>query len=65
MIKEICCARRRYPLQISCFEDGRDVELKFVDVKNSIPKTLNISDLSTIDSVVVEIVYRSNPLMLH
>ncbi|MEZ4954906.1 MAG: hypothetical protein R2825_15170 [Saprospiraceae bacterium] len=34
------------------------MELKFVGIKNSIPKTLNISDLSTIDSVVVEIVYK-------
>ncbi|HFA48776.1 MAG TPA: hypothetical protein ENJ95_07150 [Bacteroidetes bacterium] len=61
LIKEICCAGNPVPPEISC-EDGRDVELNFVGINNNVPNTLNISDVATIDSVIVEVVYKGgNP----
>ena len=61
LIKEICCANGSVAPEISC-EEGRDVELQFVGINNDIPKSLNISELSTIDSIIVEVVYKGgNP----
>ncbi len=57
MIKEICCANGSIIPEISC-EDGRDVELQFVGIQNDVPNSLNISDLSTVDSIIVEVVYK-------
>ncbi|MEO1263781.1 MAG: Ig-like domain-containing protein [Bacteroidota bacterium] len=57
LIKEICCANGSVVPEISC-EEGRDVELQFVGINKDIPNSLNISDLNTIDSIIVEVVYK-------
>lgn len=40
-------------------KDGIEVELSSIGLKNSVPTTLNINDLETIDKIVVEIVYKT------
>ena len=52
-----CCGGGGTKPDFGCF-DGRDVELNFTGINNSIPKTLNIANPSNIDSVVVEVVYK-------
>lgn len=56
LVKEICCAGGIDP-DISC-EDGRDVEYNFVGINHDVPKTLPLDDVSNMDSVVAEIVYK-------
>ena len=61
LIKEICCDNGSIVPEISC-EDGRDIELQFVGINNAIPAVLPVADLTTIDSIIVEVVYKSgNP----
>ena len=57
LIKEVCCANGSVTPEISC-EDGRDVEIQFVGINNAVPNSLGISDISTVDSIIVEVVYK-------
>ncbi len=61
LIKEICCAGNSVTPDISC-EEGRDVELNFVGINNAVPNSLAISDLPTVESIIVEVIYKGgNP----
>ena len=61
LIKEICCEGGGIDPEFTC-ADGKDIELQFAGIKNDVPKTIAITDISTIDSVIVEVVYKSgNP----
>ncbi|GIV30874.1 MAG: hypothetical protein KatS3mg029_0225 [Saprospiraceae bacterium] len=54
-----CCSGSLFEPTIACGEN-RSIEMLFEGLQNAVPKTLAISDEGTIDSIIVEIVYKSN-----
>ena len=55
-----CCNGNPITEPESSCVDGTEIELFSTGLKNDIPKTLTLTDPSNIDSVLVEIVYKSN-----
>ena len=53
-----CCGSYGNP-EIDC-SDNRDLEIVYEGIQNNVPVTLNITDIGTIDSIVVEIAYDNN-----
>jgi len=46
-------------LEVNCLE-GREIETYYTGINQDIPKTLSFSDITDIDSVLVQIVYKNN-----
>ncbi|MEO1258229.1 MAG: DNRLRE domain-containing protein [Bacteroidota bacterium] len=53
-----CCGSYGNP-EIDCSEN-RDLEIVYEGIQNNVPVTLNMTDVGTIDSIVVEIAYDDN-----